>query len=182
MQKSNISWTDMTSNPIRAINLETGKEGWFCTKLSEGCSNCYSSDVNLRYGNKLEFNTANLPKITFVLKVKEFDQWFKEKSPRRIFLCSMTDLFHESIPNEFRHAIFEAMQKAPWHTYQILTKRPEDHASILYVRPGWMYAADKNTREIDRNYAPDYLWLGTSVENQKVLNRIRHFALDSFKS
>ncbi len=161
MQDSPISWTQKTSNPIRAVNLETGKEGWFCTKITDGCSGCYASDWNTFRGNGLEFNLANLPKIRWVLKEKEFAQWFAEKEPKKIFVCDMTDLFHDSIPNSFRDAIFEAMEKASWHTYQILTKRTENMKKYLLHR----YILE--CPEI-----PSFLWLGTSVENQKVKYRI----------
>ena len=165
MQDSPISWTDKTSNPIRALNLETMKEGWFCTKITEGCTHCYSESTNLRYGNQLLYNTAELPKIKWILKEKEFDQWFNLKDPKKIFVCDMTDLFHEDMPIEFISAIFDAMDRAPWHTYQVLTKRPQLMHDFLLSRYFWNMHGPEFI-------LPKHLWIGTTVENRKQLGRI----------
>ena len=160
MQKTSISWTDYTSNPIKAINVETGKKGWFCTKISDGCTNCYASSWNVLRGNGLEFNAANLPKIDWVLKETEFVEWEMLKQPSKIFVCDMTDLFHESIPGYFRRQIFHAMRRAPWHTYQLLTKRSLEMKEFCSSYFGW-------DKPIPRN-----IWFGVSVENRKQLPRI----------
>lgn len=137
--------------------MGTGKEGWFCCKVSEGCTNCYSEAVNFRYGNKLAYNYANLHRIQWVLKPNEFKDWLKLKEPSKIFVCDMTDLFHAEMPDFFRHRIFDAMKEADWHTYQVLTKRPEYMREFLKAFP---------------EYCMDNVWYGTSVESKKVLSRI----------
>src|SRR5579875_3332687 len=105
MQTTSISWTDFTSNPLKAVDAESGKEGWICSKLSEGCTNCYAESINLRYGNKLLYNAPSIQKVKWVLKEKEIAAWYRLKEPSKIFICDMTDLFHESIPAEFRNKI-----------------------------------------------------------------------------
>lgn len=158
MQSSSISWTQKSSNPIRALDEETGKIGWMCSKITDGCTHCYSEATNFRYGNKLEFNIINAKKVKWILKEKEFEEWFKLKEPHKVFLCDMTDIFHEDIPEEFRDKIFGAMARAKWHTYQILTKRAEKMRD---------YFAKRYPQGV-----PSWIWFGVSVENKKVLGRI----------
>src|ERR1700679_2671669 len=108
--KSSIEWTEMTWNPL------TG-----CTKISQGCKNCYANRMALRlqamgahryqFGFKptVHFDLLDLPK--------------KWKKPRTIFVNSMSDLFHEEIPTNFILRVFETMRDCPQHTFQVLTKR-----------------------------------------------------------
>ena len=141
--KTGIQWTDATWNP------STG-----CSKVSPGCKNCYAERLasrlkkmgNTKYKNGFEF-TPHYDAIDLPLK------W---RRPRKIFVNSMSDLFHESMPDEFLGRCFDTMEKANWHVYQILTKRP-----------GRMLEFSENYGEV-----PDHVWLGTSVELAMYKSRI----------
>lgn len=120
--KSKIEWTDATWNPIRG-----------CTRVSEGCRNCYAEHVAARFSGPgqpyegLATRTGKGPrwtgKVAFIEKV--LDQPLRWQKPRRIFVNSMSDLFHEDVTGEQIDRIFAVMALAPHHTFQILTKRPE---------------------------------------------------------
>lgn len=145
--KSKIEWLagGASWNPIIAVNKETGKRGWFCTHVSEGCRNCYAERRNRWLGNGLPYAPASLPKLELQLAPEKLllqpRRW---KRPRRIFVCSMTDLFHPEIPDAWIRVIFRLMQDAPQHIFLLLTKRPErmklweslGHASMSHVWPG----------------------------------------------
>jgi protein gp37 len=142
--KSNIEWTESTWNPT------TG-----CTKISDGCDNCYAYIManrlknmgNIRY--KEGFNlTLHNDLIKFPLT------W---KKGRNIFVNSMSDIFHEEIPLEFLEKIFTTMNQAYWHRFQLLTKRAEKMFNI--------YKHFKWTNNI---------WLGVTIESEKYLNRIEY--------
>lgn len=115
-----IEWSDATWNPTRG-----------CTKIAQGCKNCYAETFAERFrgvpGHPYEqgFDPRLAPEqLTIPLK------W---KKPRRIFVDSMSDLFHEAFPDEHIAAVFGVMALTPWHTYQVLTKRPE-RAAALFAR------------------------------------------------
>ncbi len=136
--KSAIEWTDATWNPV------TG-----CTKVSPGCAYCYAEALTLRFKRGGPF----LPgRATINLHFDRLDAPKRWKSPRRIFVNSMSDLFHEEVPFEFVKEIFDRMCKYRQHTYQVLTKRPE--RLLEYLR--WNGARDW----------PSHVWAGVSVENQ----------------
>jgi len=139
--RTNISWTDASWNPT------TG-----CTKLSPGCSRCYAESIDHRFDND---KVGKLPwafppsiggrGITFHPDRLELPlRWDK---PRKIFVNSMSDLFHEDVPFEFTAQVWDVMRRAYWHTFQILTKRP-----------GRMH-------EFVHTPLPN-VWLGVSTENQ----------------
>ncbi len=109
-ENSAIEWTDTTWNPV------TG-----CTKISAGCDNCYAERFSVRFrGVKGHpFETG----FDLTLRPERLMQPLGWKRPRMIFLNSMSDLFHKKIPQRFVSAVFDTMEKADWHTYQILTKR-----------------------------------------------------------
>ncbi len=133
-----IEWTDATWNPV------TG-----CTKVSPGCAHCYAEAITLRFKRGGPF----LPgKTTIRLHPDRLDQPARWRRPRRIFVNSMSDLFHEEVPFEFVDDIFEMMASNPRHTYQILTKRPE--RMLDYVE--WTHWLEW----------PVQVWAGVSVENQ----------------
>lgn len=136
---SAIEWTEATWNPV------TG-----CTKVSPGCDNCYAERLayrlqamgNPRYRNAFDL-TLHHDQVGLPLR------W---RDPRTVFVNSMSDLFHDDVPDDFIAKVFATMQEAHWHTFQILTKRPGRMAS-------WT-----------RRHRPDPLpnvWLGTSVEDQR---------------
>jgi len=139
---SKIEWTEKTWNPV------TG-----CTKISAGCKNCYAERMSHRLQSMgLEkyrdgFKTTLHPDVV--------DAPVSWRTPLMIFVNSMSDLFHEDVPDAFIHAVFQTMQKANHHTYQILTKRPERVCRM----------------DEDLMWLPN-IWLGTSIENSRVLHRV----------
>jgi protein gp37 len=141
---SHIEWTDSTWNPI------TG-----CNKISPGCKNCYAERMAKRLKLMGAERYRNGFQLTLHTDVVELPlQW---KKPRTIFVNSMSDLFHERVPADFILKVFETMQAAHWHTFQILTKRSERLASLARALP-W----------------PKNVWMGVSVESQDYTFRIDH--------
>ncbi len=149
-QTSSIEWTDTTWNP------STG-----CSKVSTGCKNCYAETMaarlqrmgSSRYDNGFDF-TMHWDKIEEPLS------WRK---PRKVFVNSMSDLFHENSTLEFVRAIFDVMQQTPRHRFQVLTKRPDKMAT-------WLTQLQQSG-----DYTPaSHIWLGTSIENNLVVERAEH--------
>ena len=144
-----IEWTDATWNPV------TG-----CTKISRGCDNCYAERFAERFrgvkGHPYE------PGFDLTLRPQRLNQPTLWKRSRMIFVNSMSDVFHKGVPDEYRSQIFDTMELAHWHTYQVLTKR----SSILRRYINRRYGPD--------NKAPEHIWLGVSVENKQALSRVRH--------
>jgi len=144
MSRTTIEWTEMSWNPV------TG-----CSKVSAGCKHCYAERFakrlqamgNPRYRNG--FKVALHPD-----KVSEPHRW---KSPRMVFVNSMSDLFHEEVPVSFIQEVFRTMSNTPRHTYQILTKRAERAAHLCRILP-W----------------PENVWMGVSIENHSVRVRLEH--------
>lgn len=136
--KTGIEWTDKTWNP------STG-----CTKVSPGCANCYAEALTKRFTNNFK-NGFKLTTYSERLNIPK--SW---KKPSRIFVNSMSDLFHEEIPLEFLQAVFKTMNETPLHTYQILTKRPERMLEVA-SKVKWS----------------DNIWLGVSVESQDYVWRV----------
>jgi protein gp37 len=141
--KSAIQWTDATWNP------STG-----CSKVSPGCKNCYAE--RLSYRLQKMGNPKYRAGFHFTLHSNALEIPLRWKRPRKIFVNSMSDLFHESMPNHFLERCFSVMDKANWHVYQILTKRPDRMLSFA-----------QKYGEI-----PDHIWLGTSVELAMYKSRI----------
>ena len=125
---SKIEWTDATWNPVRG-----------CTRVSDGCKNCYAERVAMRQSNPggayegLVHQTSQGPKWTGVIRtVPELLDWpLRRRKPSRVFVNSMSDLFHEDVEVEFIADVFAAMAYARQHTFQVLTKRPERMLKIL---------------------------------------------------
>lgn len=142
MAESSIEWTEMTWNPT------TG-----CNKISAGCKNCYAEIMTRRlkamgvekyadgFKVRVHYDTLNIPY-----------QW---KSPKVVFVNSMSDLFHPEVPFEFIQRVFAVMNDTPQHTYQVLTKRAERLYHIHHLL-NWT----KN------------IWMGVSVEDNRVIERI----------
>lgn len=143
-----IEWTDATWNPV------TG-----CTKISPGCDNCYAARFSERFrgvpGHPFETG------FDLTLRPERLLQPFSWKRPRMIFVNSMSDLFHKEIPREHVAAVFETMEKADWHVYQVLTKR----SSLLQKFVSSRYRGCA---------APAHIWFGVSVENEQATSRIAH--------
>lgn len=142
--KSGIEWTDATWNPV------TG-----CTAISAGCDHCYAELLSYRLQRMGVEKYANGFEVT--LHPDALTQPLRWKSPRRVFVNSMSDLFHARVPREYVVRIWEVMAQCPQHTFQVLTKRPERMARFTVEYP-----------------APPNVWLGTSVEDLRVVQRIDH--------
>jgi len=161
--KSNIEWTDATWNPVRG-----------CSLISDGCTHCYAMKQAHRFsgpGKAYEGLTELGPdgprwngKITLV--ESELDKPLRWKRPRKIFINSMSDLFHEAVSFEFIDQVLAIAALCPQHIFIVLTKRPERMAEYFQVSPGF-----RNMRaQWSMNGVPfplPNLWLGVSVEDQK---------------
>ncbi len=139
---SHIEWTDSTWNPV------TG-----CTKISTGCKHCYAARLARRLQAMGQANYRNGFEVTLQPQMLELP--LKWRSSKRIFVNSMSDLFHEDVPIEYIKRVFDVMLRADWHQYQVLTKR-SDRVRALSKELPW---------------AP-HIWMGVSVENQKYAYRI----------
>ena len=139
---SKIEWTDATWNPV------TG-----CNKVSPGCKLCYAERLSKRLKATGMVKYRNGFAVTLHPDALEIPlRWRK---PRTIFVNSMSDLFHDDVPDQFVRDIFSVMESAHWHRYQVLTKRPERVAAMNAELP-W----------------PSQIWLGVSVESDRYLERI----------
>ena len=143
-QDSAIEWTDATWNPV------TG-----CTKISPGCKNCYAHRMAHRLHAMGQPRYRNNFDVT--LHPDLLEQPLRWVQPRKIFVNSMSDLFHPEVPAEFIQAVFDVMGQAYWHTFQILTKRSDRLAELAGQLP-WH----------------DNIWMGVSVENKDYTYRIDH--------
>jgi len=139
---TSIEWTESTWNPV------TG-----CTKISAGCANCYAERMARRLRAMGQRNYRNGFQVTTHAHALELPlRW---THPRRIFVNSMSDLFHEDIPEDFIRSVFDVMRRAHWHTFQVLTKR-SGRLATLGANIEW----------------PTNVWAGVSVENAVVLDRV----------
>lgn len=189
-----IEWTDATWTPIRATWFApqsdgSGKEriGWHCERVSEACRNCYAEGINLRLGTGLEFKPGHLRHtnrfgeqigdVRIFLDDRLLVKPLHWRRPRHIFVCSMTDLFGSFVEDAMIAHCFAIMALASWHTFQVLTKRP-DRAKALLTDPAfWLLvkylmhrmAADGvvKARPIgELPFALPNVWLGVSAEGQ----------------
>ena len=150
--QSKIEWTESTWNPVRG-----------CTRVSEGCRFCYAERIAARFSGKgmayegLAKNTKAGPRWTQqVLPIRKLlNEPLKWKEPRRIFVNSMSDLFHEKVELSYIQEVFAVMEKADRHQFQVLTKRAERLLEFNSKLP-W----------------PTNVWMGVSVEDKHVTDRI----------
>src|SRR5690348_13746290 len=139
-ESSTIEWTDATWNPVRG-----------CTKISQGCKNCYAQMFAERFRGvqghpyELGFDLRLVPE-----KLAEPLRW---QTPKMIFVNSMSDLFHEDVPDHYIEAVARVMEKANWHTYQILTKRSARMKELLKGRLRFAARAS-------------HIWWGVSVDTR----------------
>ena len=117
-ERSKIEWTDASWTPIRARNRITGKLGWHCTHASPGCVHCYAEDMNRHVGTGLPFKPGHEKDIEVFLDETMLLTPLCWKRPRKIFVCSMTDLFADFVPDEWIDKMFAVMALTPQHTYQ----------------------------------------------------------------
>lgn len=155
MAETSIEWTDATWNPVAG-----------CSVITAGCTNCYAMRMAARLDAMGVEKYKGLTRKSGARHVwtgrLRLDQDalaipFSWKKPRKIFVNSMSDLFHEDVPAEFVSRVWSVMEQTPRHTYQILTKRPDRLRSTV-IR--------------ERLSALPNVWLGTSVEDSRVLHRL----------
>lgn len=148
--KSNIEWTDATWTPIRARHKASGKVGWHCTHATPGCVHCYAEDLNKRLGTGLPFKPGHAGEIEMFLDEEMLFAPLRWKKPRMIFVCSMTDLFADFVPDEVIDKIFAVMALTPQHTYQVLTKRSARMRD--YVEPAFMRIVVEMSALVDAGF------------------------------
>ncbi len=141
-QLSEIEWTNSTWNPV------TG-----CSKVSPGCKNCYAERMAKRLQAMGQPNYVKGFDLAIHERVLELP--LKWKSPQVIFVNSMSDLFHEKVPLDFIEKVFDTMNRAKWHRFQILTKRSTRLLELSRYLP-WA----------------EHIWMGVSVETDKCVRRI----------
>ena len=146
--KSSIEWTDSTWNPV------TG-----CTKVSRGCDHCYAE----RFAERFRGVTGHPFEMGFDLTLREerLGQPLRWKRSRQVFVNSMSDLFHKEVPWSFVDRVFDVMEEANWHVFQVLTKRSSLMRDYLRGRYG-------------DSVVPPHIWCGVSVEDRSTLVRVRH--------
>jgi protein gp37 len=157
--RTRIEWTDATWNPA------TG-----CTKVSPGCDHCYAAvlangrlaDIYLKREPAKDTPANRRDPFAVRLWPQRLDYPLRWKDSRRIFVNSMSDLFHADIPEAFQRRVFEVMLDADHHIYQVLTKRPS--RAERFVR--------RNADLFVAGIVPGHIWIGTSVELQEVLYRV----------
>lgn len=147
-QTSSIEWTDATWNPV------TG-----CVKISAGCDNCYAERFAERFrgvpGHPFEHG------FDVQLRPERVEQPLRWRRSRMVFVNSMSDLFQKDVPSQFVGSVFDTMERANWHTFQVLTKR----SSLMRRFVSGRYPAEP---------VAGHIWLGVSVENRQALSRVRH--------
>ncbi len=166
--RTGIEWTDATWNPV------TG-----CTKVTAGCDHCYAETLAKKrlhnvYVRRLPVvDTPENRRDPFAVRLwpERLEHPRRWAEPRMVFVNSMSDLFHNEVPDAFVLQVFETMLEINRHVYQVLTKRPS-RALRFWKR----FAPLLGLTEI-----PKHIWIGTSVENQKVDYRVRHLRLLSAK-
>jgi protein gp37 len=180
---SKIQWCDKTWNPIIG-----------CTKVSAGCDNCYAEKMAGRLSNisTTHYDYMEVVKSAqFKLHYRGFQEWNGKtfirkqelqkpshwKKPVKIFVCSMSDLFHEATSFEWILQVWDMMCSNPRHTYQILTKRPERVIEFLKwlgnkaKDDGLDSIPSQSDNPLDYISIPDFIWIGVTVENQAMANR-----------
>lgn len=168
---SKIEWTEQTWNPIIG-----------CNKLSSGCKNCYAEKMakrlseiqateyykNVVFRHPLAVNYGKWNGTTHFVE-SQLDKPLKRKRPTMYFVCSMGDMFHESVPFEWIDAIFSIMSDCDNHTYQILTKRPKRISDFFQWK--WKQCGKLNNDDFIPWYPKDNIWFGVTAENQEMANK-----------
>ena len=151
-QRTSIEWTDVSWNPVHG-----------CSKVSEGCDHCYAETMSLRRGQTAKPWTPENAAENVLLKPHKLREPLSKagpwKQPCRVFVNSMSDLFHPRVPGGYIDRVWDVMEEASQHTFQVLTKRPKRMCS-------WV-----------ERWRPEPLpnvWLGTSIETRKWVQRADH--------
>lgn len=168
-----IEWTDESWNPIRATNRATGEVGHFCVHKSPGCINCYSETWQARFGNPVRFADQDREKVDLFLDQDRLHEPLGWRKPRRVFVCSMTDLFLENHRYDWLVDIWTNMGLARKHQFQVLTKRPEMMQTFL-GHPKTVEAIRELYEAVGAGVTVEpwewpfpNVWIGVSVEDQR---------------
>ncbi len=163
-----IEWAEASWNPIRARNRETGAVGWFCSHASPGCIECYAEAINARLGTGIAFQAQNAGQVEIFLDEKTLLQPLKWRKPRRIFVCSMTDLFGEFVSDEMIERVLSVMAACPQHEFLVLTKRAARQRDFFSRRGGdfFLVTPDRTEARV-LNWPLPNVWLGTSIEDRR---------------
>lgn len=172
MNKTIISWTKATWNPVHG-----------CTRVSEGCRHCYAEALSLRRGWTKSPWTKQNEKENVILKPHKLRDPYSLKEPSKVFVNSMSDLFHDLIPDWYRAIVFTIMADLPQHSFQVLTKRPQNTVdwparfAAAKKLPEFKDAAQKLKLSgwygVTNPWA-DNIWMGTSIEDARALKRLDH--------
>jgi protein gp37 len=167
-EHSKTEWTDSTWNPIRARNLATGKIGWHCEHVSEGCRNCYAESMNKRLGTGLDFKPGHRKDIEIFLDEKMLLAPLRWKKPRIIFVNSMSDTFADFVTDEMIDRTFAVMALCPQHKFQVLTKRAGRMRSYCegLVQNRLRDAVEPGTWPLTRHHTDAWLDPGASIEHR----------------
>jgi protein gp37 len=185
--RTSIEWTDASWNPIR---FEGPKgTGWHCEHVSEGCRNCYAEIFNRRLGTGLDYKPGNRRRIVGFVDEKALLQPLKWHKPRKIFVCSMTDLFADFVSDEMIDRVFAVMALCPQHVFQVLTKRPE--RMRRYLADPMTEERIRFARDLQRQSGGQIIellttllplpnvWLGVSAEDQAAADERIPLLLDT---
>ena len=161
MHRTDIEWTDYTSNPLRVEN----SQAFYCVKVSPGCKNCYAEVMSKRLAAIAASRGSTVPFAPYKVMAepprielrREILAGWARKKPGKIFVSSMTDVFGEFVPGQWIFEILDAMCAAKQQIFQVLTKRAERMHGLVNS-----YCQHRGIREL-----PEHIWLGVSVEDQE---------------
>lgn len=183
-----IQWSDASWTPIRARRKDgqpnKGGGGWACQRVSAGCQNCYAATINKRLGTGFDYDAKGIAASDIYLDEKALTQPLHWRRPRKVFVCSMTDLFGDWVSDEMIDRVFAVMALTPQHTYQVLTKRAERMREYVQRHSAYPLAGTLNDLfsfghilgldGVPRNAVDAWtgwplpnVWLGVSAENQR---------------
>lgn len=172
--RTTIEWTrsedgtpGSTWNPLRGV---AGK--WHCSKVSPGCAHCFAERINVRWGGPDYLKMAD----SFRLDEDALRLPLRWRRPRMVFVCSMTDLFHEDVPDEYIDQVFAVMAMCPLHTFQVLTKRAERMRQYVLGADGREFKVPFGEWQREPfDWPLPNVWCGVSVEDQaRADERIPH--------
>lgn len=189
MNKTAISWTKYTNNPIRFRVLATGRTSWHCEKVSQGCKHCYAETLNMRLGSNIPFTVGATEQHECFFDDRMAGKVYTIKDEHaRVFPFDMTDIFGAFIPDYIRAAAWVVMLDNPQLDFQVLTKRaastvnwPERFrdalASAAYARLAESVTHKRVKAAMTKKWPTpwgDNIWMGASVESAETMNRIEH--------
>lgn len=167
MAETKIEWTEKTWNPLRG-----------CSRISEGCRNCYAERMAARFSKPGEpffsvIQDGHWNRLVELVESK-LDEPLRWRKPCRVFVNSMSDLFHDDVPDEDINRIFAVMASCPQHTFQILTKRAAGMRQWAEDLRGHLSIELKSGQTVSRILPIFNVWLGVSVEDRTSLARLDH--------